>query len=201
MNFESLFISEDKPYKGKSKRDKFLSRVFGIFNEEIFRIWCNNERSPFVDLGRPTIYDKDGRHYTLDFLLEDEKGRKFITEMKCEIEYQKYKFLTLYHRDQLKHHRNKRAFQLLLEVAQEPEGYEVSCNKEAVQIAGSSLVWGRTTQQGIKDVKGAFQLSHVLSTESVVADLVKWGDQNYLELIGLYEYWSSSLFHGLTGRS
>jgi len=96
MNFESLFITEKEPFKGKSERDKFLSRVFGIFSERIVEIWCQNPKAPFSNIGRPTIYyDEEGNYCTLDFLLKDEKGELFVTEMKCEIEYQRYKFFTL----------------------------------------------------------------------------------------------------------
>jgi hypothetical protein len=38
-----------------SARDKFLSRLFGIFSEEIVRIWCRAPDAPYEDLGRPTI--------------------------------------------------------------------------------------------------------------------------------------------------
>ncbi len=178
-----------------------MSRIFGIFNEEIIRIWCDNNKSPFQNIGRPTIYDQDGKYYTLDFLLKDEKGHLFVTEMKCEIEYKKYKCLTLQGCDQLKRPTKKRAFQLpFFEIAQDREKYEIKCNGELVRVNGSSLVWGRTSLQGINDIKESFLVSHVLSTESIVADLIEWGDHNYLEFIGQHETWSSSLFSGLIGK-
>jgi len=197
MNFEELFISESIPYKGRSKRDKFLSRIFGIFNEEIIRIWCENSSSPFIDLGRPTVYDNDGKHYTLDFLLQDEYGNTFLTEMKCEIEYQKYKYLTLSKVGQLKHHTSKRAFQLFLEIASNPSLYKIKCNSEIIKVSGSALVWGRVSDEGNKAISHEFSLSHVLSTESVVHDLVKWQDSNYLDLIEKHELWCQQLFSGL----
>ena len=179
MNFESLFVSEEKPYKGKSQRDKFLSRLFGIFNEEIIRVWCANEKSPYTDKGRPTIYDNDtGKRYTLDFLLEDRDSRLFITEMKCWIEYQKYKYLTLNNKEKLcdRALSEKPAFRLFLEAAKSPSRVKVKCNKcnkEEVKISGSILVWGRTTEGGSLDVKSHYSIYDVISTESVVADLVK----------------------------
>ena len=172
MNFNDLFVSEGKPYEGKSVRDKFLSRIFGIFNEEIIRIWCENKKSPFIDAGRPTLYDSDGRHYTLDFLLKDQEGALFVTEMKCEIEYQKYKNLTLSDSKQFKHHRKKRAFQLFLENAVSPNKYSVKVKGEAVEVNGSALVWGRTSREGIANIKNKFSISHVISTEKVVEDLL-----------------------------
>ncbi|MBL1321612.1 MAG: hypothetical protein COA63_011205 [Methylophaga sp.] len=197
MKFDKLFISEDLPYKGRSKRDKFLSRIFGIFNEEIIRIWCNNKNSPFIDLGRPTVYDNDGKHYTLDFLLKDDAGNIFLTEMKCEIEYQKYKYLTLSEIGQLKHHSNKRAFQLFLEVAHKPDLYDIKCNSEIIKVSGSALVWGKVSELGGQAVKSEFGLSHLISTESAVRDLVKWQDKSYLDLIAMHELWCQQLFSGL----
>ena len=197
MNFEKLFISENVPYKGKSKRDKFLSRIFAIFNEEIIRIWCENKNSPFIDLGRPTVYDNDGKHYTLDFLLQDNKGNIFLTEMKCEIEYQKYKYLTLSKTEQLKHHTAKRAFQLFLEIATKQDSYKIKCNSELVKVSGSALVWGKVSSGDSKTVSRDLSLSHIISTESVVSDLVEWQDQNYLDLIEKHELWCHQLFTGL----
>ena len=67
MNFESLFITEKKPFKGKSERDKFLSRVFGIFSDRIVEIWCQNPKAPFSNIGRPTIfYDEEGKAYEIN---------------------------------------------------------------------------------------------------------------------------------------
>lgn len=202
MKFDKLFISENFPYKGKSKRDKFLSRIFGIFNEEIIRIWCNNSNSPFIDLGRPTVYDNDGKSYTLDFLLKDSVGNVFLTEMKCEIEYQKYKYFTLSKIEQLKHHSNKRAFQLFLEISHKPDLYKVKCNSKVIEISGSALVWGKVSEMGEQAVKHEFGLSHIISTESVVGDLVKWQDQSYFDLIEMHELWCQQLFSGLkSGKS
>ena len=200
MNFEKLFISEGKPYEGKSVRDKFLSRIFGIFNEEIIRIWCDNKKSPFTDVGRPTLYDGDGRHYTLDFLLEDRKGSFFVTEMKCEIEYQKYRYLTLSESKQFNHHRKKRAFQLFLENAESPNKYTVKVKGEAVEVNGSALVWGRTSSEGAANIKSEFSIAHIISTEKVVEDLLNWKDERYFSYIQEYQEWSNQLFNGLSGH-
>ena len=201
MNFEELFISEEKPYKGKSQRDKFLSRIFGIINEEIIRIWCKNEKSRFEDLGRPTIYDVDGRHYTLDFLLKDkETDDLFVAEMKCEIEYQKYKYFKLICCKQLEHHRKKRAFELFLELADKPGDYVVKCKGKEESVSGSVLVWGCISENGISEVKNDYSLSHVLSTEKIVEELVDWQDPAFIEFINQYKKWSNQLFNGLLGN-
>src|SRR6266496_4310513 len=96
-----------------SSRDKFLSRLFGIFSEDIVRIWCNDPRSPYENIGRPTIKPAvGGKGYTLDFALRREQtGAIFISEMKCELEYEGYKYLVLASPSQLKHHKGA-AFQI-----------------------------------------------------------------------------------------
>ena len=201
MNFNKLFVTEEKPYKGKSRRDKFLSRMFAIFSEDIVRAWCANKHSPFTDLGRPTVYDSDGKYYTLDFLLKDCNGNIFLTEMKCEIEYQKYSFLTLSHEGQLSRHRKKRAFQLLLEIASNPSMFQIKCNKKLVNVAGSALVWGRVSINDEQAFLNIYSLSHIISVESAIEDLVYWRDQTYYELIGKHELWCEQLFAGLKGEA
>jgi hypothetical protein len=200
MKFEELFISENTPYKGLSQRDKFLSRVFGIFSEEIIRIWCKNEKSAFVDCGRPLLHDTDGKNYALDFLLKDKEGLNFIAEMKCEIEYQKYKYLTLNSAEQLKHH-NKRAFQMLTEIAQSPSKYRVTRNGEPIVVSGACLVWGDATDDGIAKVRQHFGFSHIISVESIINDLISWQDTNYAEFIANYRRWNEELFNGLLGAA
>lgn len=199
MDFEALFISEGRPYNGNSKRDKFLSRIFGIFNEEIIRIWCENEKSPFTNIGRPTIYDDNGKHYTLDFLLKDNENRLFVTEMKCEIEYQKYQFLTLKEAKQFKHHRSKRAFELFLDLSKNPKKYDVKCGGNKKNIDGTALVWGRISTAGEVEIKQEFDIEHVISTERVVADLIGWKDEGFRNIMNLYKSWAVQLFDGLQG--
>ena len=200
MNFEQLFITEKVPYKGSSKRDKFLSRVFGIVNEEIIRIWCANKRSLFTDLGRPTIYDSDGRYYTLDFLLKDAANNIFIAEMKCEIEYQKYQFLTLSNSKQIDHHRKKRAFQLFLEVASKPSSFQIKCDKQEIKVSGSVLIWGKVSPQEVSTISKDFSLAQIISVEDAVADLIEWKDQHYINFLNQYELWSKQLFSGLQSK-
>ena len=200
MDIREVFISEAMPYRGRSKRDKFLSRIFGIFNEDIVRIWCKNNNSPFIDLGRPTVYDADGKYYTLDFLLKCNSGHIFLGEMKCEIEYQKYRYLTLNEAGQLDHHRKKRAFQLLLEIATAPHQYKIKCGGNDIEVNGSALIWGRVSPEGETSVKTNSGISHVLSTEAIIGDLIDWKDEDYFKLIGSHFGWCNELFSGLLDR-
>ena len=40
-------------------RDKYLSRLFGLFSEEVVRTWCACPEAAYLDLGRPTLRDPD----------------------------------------------------------------------------------------------------------------------------------------------
>jgi hypothetical protein len=101
MNLFTLAMTENK------NRDKFISRFLGIFSENIARIYFSSPYSDYKDLGRPTINKKNmsDRGSTLDFTLENKKTKKiYICEMKCELEFEKYKYLELNDIRQIKHH-------------------------------------------------------------------------------------------------
>ena len=200
MNFDDFFISEAKPYKGKSKRDKFLSRVFGIFNEEIIRIWCRNENSPFEDCGRPTVY-VDEKRYTLDFLLKDKDGNLYLTEMKCELEYQKYKFLKLSESSQVSRHNKKPAFKAFLETAVNPSSYIIKCKKEKVHVKGAVLIWGSIFSKEVENILKEYSLSYILSTEEIINNLIDWKDDEYISFVGQYKEWSNQLFTSMLEKN
>ena len=201
MNFESVFITEKEPFKGKSIRDKFLSRVFGIFSERIVRIWCQNPKAPFSNLGRPTIYyGGEGKYYTLDFLLKDKNGELFVTEMKCEIEYQRYKYFTLSDPKQIVHH-DKNAFRKFLQLGQDPNQYSVKVKgEEKPCIKGIALIWGRVNQEKKHLISAEYNISHILCLESITNDLLNWDDSNYKNLIKDRMTWMEELFNGLANK-
>ncbi len=108
---------------GPPEKGRFLSRVFGIFSEEIVRIWAQDPRSPYQVLDkRPTLYDA-GKRYSLDFLFL-QNGRAYVAEMKCEIRYQNYRFWRLTESGQLDHHKNKKAFELFCDCPKIPPQYQ-----------------------------------------------------------------------------
>lgn len=104
-SFESLFKKEGK----EPTRAKFLSRVFGIFSEEIVRIWANDSRAPYANLGRPTLRQFDtSKRFTLDFTFQHRVTNKiYVVEMKCEIEYENFRYMVLTETQQLKHHKKR----------------------------------------------------------------------------------------------
>jgi hypothetical protein len=195
MDFERTFHSA-----ANRARDNFLSRLFGIFNEEIVRIWCRDKRAPYEDLGRPTISADGGKGYTLDFTFRDRAdGSVWVVEMKCELAYDNYKYLRLTHPAQLDHHK-KDAFRHFLALAKSPGDYIVRVGETQLTANGALLVWGSCTADGVNGVVTQCGLRDVLSLESVIGDLLRWRNREYLELVERYEVWSSELFSALVGR-
>lgn len=94
--FERFFHSS------QPTRDKYLSRLFGLFSEQVVRMWCAQPDAPYEDLGRPTIREPDdSRGSTLDFTLRDRSsGQTYVAELKCELEFANYRYLQLSHADQ-----------------------------------------------------------------------------------------------------
>lgn len=191
-SLESIFRSDTLA------RDKLLSRVFGIFNEEIVRCWCNDPRSAYQDLGRPTLTDANtGRYYTLDFAFRKrDSGCIYVGEMKCELEYENYRYLTLDSPSQLRHHKGN-AFKLFLASAISPTTFRVNVQGKLFPSDGAILVWGRSTQQGQDSVIKKYGLHTVLTVENIVKDLLHWQSKEFEELIATKGIWCIYLFAGL----
>ena len=191
-SLESIFRS-DAP-----ARDKFLSRLFGIFNEEIVRCWCNDTHSPYENLGRPTITNSNTGHFhTLDFTFRSrDSGQVYVGEMKCELEYENYRFLTFDSPSQLQHHMGD-AFKLFLAAATSPGICRVNVQGKPRSIDGAILVWGRCTPQGQASVVKKYGLYTVLTVENIVRDLLQWQSEEFEELVATKERWCHNLFTSL----
>jgi hypothetical protein len=124
ISLQSLFRSDDV------ERNKFLSRLFGIFSEEIVRCWTNDNQAPYQNLGRPTIRPKGSqqRGTVLDFPLKSKTdGQIYITEMKCWMEYEKHSFLTPEDPAQVKKARKfTKGFPVFLDVAKSPSQFTLT---------------------------------------------------------------------------
>ncbi len=193
-------ITFEKVFHSVSERDKFLSRLFGIFNEEIVRIWCRDPHSPYKDLGRPTVRLGEGK-YTLDFTLQSrQSGDIFVGELKCELEFQNYKYLTLNSPSQFAHH-DKEAFRIFLDFASNSTKYLVTTSGKRVNPIGSVLVWGSVTEDGRKSIMKEQGIYDILSLEEIIADLVKWDNHEYRLFIEERLAWCQYLFNALTVKT
>ena len=180
------------------EREKFLSRVFGVFSERIVSIWTGDDRSPYENLGRPTIKTGEaGRGYTLDFTLRERAtGNVYVSEMKCEIEYQNFKYFVLEQVSHLTHHK-KPAFEAFLRAARPTADQTIFVGGESITPVGAILIWGAVAPQGRDDVIRAMGFHAVLSIEEICADLASWKCVRYRALIEQRQKWCNELFAGL----
>lgn len=188
------FFRRDEPLRGA-----YLSRLFAFFSEEVVRHWTACEDSPYRDLGRPTVWGEDGRRHTLDFTLQrGNEGPRFVAEMKCEIQFENYRFLTLRDSSEIDHHVKGPAFAKLLQLAREPRSLRVTISGKGDQsIDGSILVWGIVTLEGRAAAIERFGFADVLSVEDMLRDLGQWQPQAWAEWINTRRRWSDELFEWL----
>lgn len=193
-HFPSIFRKIDAP----AARSKYLSRVFGIFSEEIVRLWTSDPRSPYEDLGRPTLKKHGERGgSTLDFTLRHKgTGKAYVAELKCEIEYQNYRYLVLTNAKQLDHH-NKPAFFAFLDAAAGSPNQQSYVNGQELQTSGAILIWGATTPEGRQSVIDAKGFFDILTIEDMVGDLTMWNHEPYLQFMEQRRIWTNELFDGL----
>jgi len=190
--FGRLFWTSDVP------RDNFRSRLFGLFSEEIVRYWSENERAPYRNLGRPTLWS-GGEFATIDFTLQSRAdGRRYVAEQKSELAFEAHRYLRLQEPAQLTHHAGRRAFDWFLDMGRDPTSHEVRIGGRPANVAGAILIWGAVDPRGRSSATEAFGFADVLSLESMVEDLAAWGDQRWQARLRELRAWSDELFDGLT---
>jgi len=212
LDLESYFKAlNDNKKMDTFHRGNFLSRIFGIFNEEPVRIWCRNKNSQYIDLGRPTYHLKKpkNRYYTYDFLFEKD-GKRYVVEQKCEIAYQNYKYLKLTTGKYLEHHEKKKSFKEFVKMAKTPSFYKVSYKdksqdnrKNTVGIHGTILIWGSIENQEkddpISKLIEKYNFVDILSLERIISDLIKWEDKEYFDFLKKRQEIINSFFTFLKG--
>lgn len=181
-------------------RGAYLSRLFAFFSEELVRHWAGCVQAPYRDIGRPVVWDELGKRYhVLDFTLERRSdGRTFVAELKCEIEFEGYRYLALTGPEEVKHHEPGAAFQKFLRLARELASLRVTVGGRPVAVDGSVLVWGVTTAEGIQAVKSHYGLADVLSIETMLQDLHMWQPEAWSEWLQKRRRWSDELFDWLS---
>jgi hypothetical protein len=188
----------------------FLARVFGIFSEEIVRVWCRDERSNYCDRGRPTLHEPPKGYSTLDFALVPRGGGDvLVAEMKCELSLDNFKYLRLDDTEQVERHKregkkDKKAFMRFLKLAEDAKAYKVKVpvkgKGELVAVGGTALVWGSVSEKGRESVRSKYGIDVVLSLEDMVNDLIEWQSKEYHEMIGSRETWVLGMCRSLTGE-
>jgi hypothetical protein len=174
-----------------------LSRIFGIFSEEIVRLWCAHPEAPYDDLGRPALRGADKSASTLDFSFQRRHdGAMFVGELKCELEYQGYRYMVLENCNQLTHH-NKEAFAAFLRAARSPGECSVSVKGKEIVVEGAILVWGDATAEGRQAVMQQYLFADVLTVADVLRDLNRWNSPRWRDFISERRAWVNEMFDGL----
>jgi hypothetical protein len=169
----------------------FKSRIFGIFSEEIVRIWLKNPKCKYEDLGRPTLYDlNDTRLAQLDFTFRDRETNKiYIVEQKCFYGYRKGKMATISTSDDFiknfeswstRKMKQTKAWECFINF---PKNYHVKVQKEKKHIDGRILIWAKYEEDGKKELIKNLKINDIISIEEIIKDLNKWQDKDYFDFI------------------
>jgi hypothetical protein len=189
---------EDIFKKGEPARDKFLSRLFGIFSEQVVRIWAGQPHSKYADIGRPTLYSQPGKKgCTLDFTMRRRSdGKLFVAEMKCELEYNSYAYLRLTDPRQLDHHQSE-AFRDFLGISRDPRSMPVRVQGSPVKVDGGILVWGAVSEEGRIATQDAYRFADILSVEEIIGELQNMYSPEWSQMVAMYRMWTNDLFDAL----
>jgi hypothetical protein len=116
--------------------------------------------------------------------------------MKCEIEYQNFKYFVLERPEQLEHHK-KSAFDALLKAAVRSSEQSVYVAGKPISVDGAILIWGSATPEGRKVVIESKGFRDVLTIADICQDLSSWSHTGYRELVAKRQEWCRELFSGL----
>jgi hypothetical protein len=178
LNFDEILE------KNSSSKDKFISRFFGIFNEEVASLFFQSPYSKYENLGRPTIW-KNNKHYTLDFTLKSkETNNIYICEMKCEMQYMNYKRLELKDAEQIDSH-TKEAFKIFLDIPNNKNAYKIDLKnngkRKVIEVDGIILLWGKTTdnKNHLLKLMEKYKFIDIISLEELINIMISKNYKNY----------------------
>jgi hypothetical protein len=207
MSMETMRYSKENKAKVN-----FLSRFFGTFNQEILKLWCENENNKdFKYLkSEPSLYIDQNKKPRLDHLIEY-KGKNFIVEQKAFYGFQNgnltkmddamdyIKRFDQWSLRKIKEQRSKAwVFFVELDFSEEKE-YKVFIKEKAYQVHGKILVWSQATENGKIKFKEKLKLDHILLIEDMISDLAKWQDVTFKETLKLKQSWIDEIFSELLG--
>ena len=145
-----------------------MARVFGLFAEDIVRLWTRlpNSPCPYLDLGRPSFYDEHGKYtnQTFDFAFvpkgQSEPKRFWLGELKSWVDYESGRHAMLTQEMAQKHAEDIWACiegkQAKVKKAAGTEGVPMRCE-------GVILVWPCSAEITLRDpLKGVVTLERVL---------------------------------------
>ena len=182
MELQKIFKNADE------KQNNLLTRVFGIFSEEIINCWLAYPDCEYKNLGRPSIYKKNERPSTLDFLFEKKKGTNkgalYIVEQKCLFSYNKGNLLcmtetNLEHFEKWSTQKAKysKAWKDFREIHSYLKNEDVvikwkgSTPELTKKVVGNILIWGKW----MDNTKHADpKIDKIISMESIMNEMNEW---------------------------
>jgi len=180
----------------------FLARVFGIFSEEIPKIWF--ELKGFQVLGRPTISienENKTEKATLDFC-QEKGGKYYIVEQKCFLAYDDCKLLNT-ESDEFKNafekwHNNKKeqtkAWKFFVNFNTNTGNYSITYKKNKNDKSKplknneikKKLIWGSISDNGKEIIKKHLgEDLEIYSIEEMIKEIIN--KEEYLNLIKSYQ--------------
>jgi len=192
----------------------YLSRVFGIFYEDLIKHCWGTEG--YILLGRPSVYDKNKRYKTYDYMVEKDRKR-FIVEAKCYVAYEDFKHIELtlellkkWDKTSGKKFPDKDAFQFFLELGTKREPYEEYTffytdkdgKKSAFEPTGKILIWARVKkgEDEKKKIKEEYNFSDLFSVEDMMNKNKNKKNDAYYQYILNRKKWTDELFKKLLGE-
>lgn len=200
---KSLLYSKENKLKVN-----FLSRIYGVFSEEIVKIWCDNENNKeFEYIGKPHINIGNRKPLELDHLLKS-KNTYFIVEQKNFHGYKNGKLASMedtdsffknfetWSKEKSKNQKSK-AWDIFINFREHPK--EVKYNGESFPDIKTLLIWSKGTPEGKRKFieNSGIGVSEVLFLLDIKNDLIQWDDQKYKELIKGKKEWIDELFNDL----
>jgi hypothetical protein len=116
--------------------------------------------------------------------------------MKCEIEYQNFRYFVLEHVNQLEHHK-KPAFEAFLKAARPAADQMIFVGGKRITNNGAILIWGAVTPEGRDGAIKSKGFHEVLSIDEICKGLASWKCPQYTTLIEQRQKWCNELFNGL----
>lgn len=192
-NFDNLF-------NGDRRRANFISRILGLFSEEIVDIWCRDSRSPYTNLGRPTMdVPNRTRGLTLDFTLQDDAtGKILVAEMKAWFAYEsgRYREASLSTLTRAAQYFGP-AWDIFLATAKNPSETAARIGGVPTEIDGAVLVWADVADFERQNLIAEYGFADVLSTEAILKDLQQWRNLEWIHRVRDLRAWTNQLFDAL----
>ncbi len=199
--------------ENSSKQNNYLSRLIGLFGEEISEKWLANDNSAYSNFGRPTIYwieEGKKKRATLDFLIERE-GKIYIVEQKNFFAYNKGRLRTIDSSDDFRKAfaswnttKNKATPAWKIFNSFEQHEYEIKIGKkEYRKLDGKVVFWSDLIEADkdyfltLSEELNRTRYNDAIGLVQMINDLKRWKDTDYEALIENYIQWNKDLFDNL----